>query len=45
VLASGVVGELAGGKDFPFADRGDVALKWFQESVRLYEVRWRQEGD
>ena len=30
------------GKDFLFADRGETSLKRFDESVRLYEVRWRE---
>jgi class 3 adenylate cyclase len=42
ILVSNVVRELAEGKQFLFADRGEVALKGFDEPVRLYEVRWRQ---
>ncbi len=30
------------GKDFLFAHRGEVALKGFDEPVRLYEVRRRE---
>jgi class 3 adenylate cyclase len=41
ILVSNVVRELAKGKDFLFADRGEVTLKGFDEPVRLYEVRWR----
>jgi adenylate cyclase len=41
ILASDVVRQLVAGKDFLFADRGEVALKGFDEPVRLYEVRWR----
>ena len=44
ILASNVVRELAAGKDFLFSDRGDVALRGFEDPVRLYEVRWREEG-
>jgi class 3 adenylate cyclase len=40
---SNVVRELAKGRDFLFADRGEVTLKGFDEPVRLYEVRWRGE--
>ena len=40
ILVSDVVRQLAKGKDFLFADRGEVALKGFDEPVRLYEVRW-----
>ena len=41
ILVSNVVRELAKGKDFLFADRGEASLKGFDEPVRLYEVRWR----
>ncbi len=44
ILVSNVVRELAKGKDFLFADRGEANLKGFDEPVRLYEVRWREEG-
>jgi class 3 adenylate cyclase len=44
ILASNVVRELAAGKGFLFADRGQVALRGFEDPVRLYEVRWREEG-
>jgi class 3 adenylate cyclase len=43
ILVSNVVRELAKGKDFLFADRGEASLKGFDEPVRLYEVRWREE--
>ena len=42
ILASNVVRELTKGKDFLFADRGETNLKGFDESVRLFEVRWRE---
>jgi adenylate cyclase len=42
ILVSNVVRELAEGKQFLFADRGEVVLKGFDEPVRLYEVRWRE---
>jgi class 3 adenylate cyclase len=41
ILVANVVRELAEGKQFLFADRGEVALKGFDEPVRLYEVRWQ----
>ncbi len=41
ILVSNVVRELAKGKDFLFADRGETSLKGFDEPVRLFEVRWR----
>jgi class 3 adenylate cyclase/pimeloyl-ACP methyl ester carboxylesterase len=42
ILAANVVRELAAGKGFLFSDRGDVALRGFEDPVRLYEVRWRE---
>jgi class 3 adenylate cyclase len=44
ILAANVVRELAAGKGFLFSDRGEVALRGFEDPVRLYEVRWREEG-
>ncbi len=44
ILVANVVRELAEGKDILFADRGEASLKGFDEPVRLYEVRWREEG-
>jgi class 3 adenylate cyclase len=41
ILASNVVRELVAGKGFLFADRGDAALRGFEDPVRLYEVRWQ----
>jgi class 3 adenylate cyclase len=43
ILASNVVRELAAGKGFLFADIGDVVPKGFEDPVRLYEVRWRDD--
>jgi adenylate cyclase len=40
VLVSNVVRELAAGKGFLFSDTGEVALKGYEEPVRLFEVRW-----
>ena len=39
---SNVVKGLAAGKRFAFADQGEVALRGFEEPVRLYKVRWRE---
>jgi class 3 adenylate cyclase len=44
ILAPIVVRELAAGKRFLFADLGDVTLRGFEDPVRLFEVRWREEG-
>jgi class 3 adenylate cyclase len=43
ILAPIVVRELAAGKGFLLSDRGDVALRGFEDPVRLYELRWREE--
>lgn len=44
VLVSDVVRQLVAGKGFLFNDRGDHALKGFEDPVRVYEVRWREAG-
>ena len=41
ILVANVVRELAEGKGFLFGDRGEVALRGFDDPVRLFEVRWR----
>jgi len=41
ILASDVVRQLVAGKQFLFADRGEVALRGFEDPVRLFEARWR----
>ncbi len=38
-MASNVVRELTAGKGFLFADRGETALRGFEDAVRLYDVR------
>jgi len=43
ILVANVVRELAEGKGFMFGDRGEVALRGFDDPVRLFEVRWREE--
>jgi len=40
ILAADVLRQLVAGKGFLFADRGDVALRGFEDPVRLYQVRW-----
>jgi class 3 adenylate cyclase len=42
ILAADVVRQLAAGKDFSFNDRGETKLRGFEESVRVFEVRWRE---
>lgn len=44
ILVSDVVRQLAAGKGLLFADRGEVIPKGFDEAVRLYEVRWRDDA-
>jgi class 3 adenylate cyclase len=41
ILVSNVVRELAAGKGFLFADRGDFVPRGFEDQVRLYELRWQ----
>ena len=43
ILASNVVRELAAGKDFLFADIGEIELRGFEDPVKLWEVRWQGE--
>ncbi len=43
ILTSDTVRGLVAGKKFLFADRGDTALRGFEDPVRLYEVSWREE--
>ena len=42
ILVSNVMRELCAGKEFLFADRGESAMRGFEDPVRLYEVRWRE---
>src|SRR3990172_2580032 len=44
ILVSNVVRELVAGKGFLFSDREDAVLRGFEDPVRLYEVRWREEA-
>jgi class 3 adenylate cyclase len=39
---SDVVRGLLAGKPFLFADRGEAALRGFEDPVRLYELRWQE---
>jgi class 3 adenylate cyclase len=40
ILIPEPVRHLLTGKDFLFADRGEVTLKGFEDAYRLFEVRW-----
>jgi class 3 adenylate cyclase len=42
ILAPIVVREVVAGKGFLFLDRGEVALRGFEDPVRLYEVQWQE---
>jgi class 3 adenylate cyclase len=42
ILASLGVRELSAGKSFLFADRGEHALRGFEDPVRMFEVSWRE---
>jgi class 3 adenylate cyclase/pimeloyl-ACP methyl ester carboxylesterase len=44
ILVPDVVRQLVAGKGFLFSDRGDADLRGFDEPVRLFEVRWRDDG-
>jgi class 3 adenylate cyclase len=44
ILVPEVVRALVAGKGFTFGDRGEFAMKGFDDAVRLYEVRWRENG-
>lgn len=35
-----VVRQAVAGKDFEFADQGEVELKGFEEAVRAWSVEW-----
>ena len=43
ILVADVVRQLTKGKDFLFADRGETSLRGFEDPVRLFEVRWRED--
>lgn len=43
IILANVVRELAAGKGFMFADRGEIVLRGFDDPVRLYELKWGQD--
>ena len=45
IIASDVVRQLAAGKDFLFSDLGETELRGFEDPVKLWEVRWRENAD
>jgi class 3 adenylate cyclase len=42
IVLANVVRELAAGKGFLFADRGEILLRGFEDAVRLYELKWEE---
>jgi adenylate cyclase len=44
ILVSDVVRQLVAGKNFRFNDRGEQTLKGFEDPVRVYEVRWKEDA-
>jgi class 3 adenylate cyclase len=44
IVVPTVVRELAAGKGFLLADLDEIALRGFEDPVRLYEVRWEEVG-
>jgi class 3 adenylate cyclase len=42
ILVSDVVRQLVAGKGFLFNDRGEQALKGFEDPVRVWEVQWSE---
>jgi class 3 adenylate cyclase len=41
ILVSDVVRQLVAGKGFLFSDRGEQALRGFEDPVRVFEVKWQ----
>ena len=41
ILVAPVIRDLCLGKPFTFADRGEHALKGFDQPLRMYEVQWQ----
>ena len=44
ILASNLIRELVAGKGFLFSDIGETELRGFEDPVKLWEVRWREQG-
>ncbi len=44
ILASEGVRQIVAGKRFLLSDRGETALRGFEDPVRLYEVSWREDA-
>lgn len=44
ILASEAVRQIVAGKKFPFSDRGESALRGFEDRVHIYQVSWRPDS-
>jgi class 3 adenylate cyclase len=44
ILTTDVVRQLVAGKGFLFSDKGMAEFRGFEDPVRVYDVRWRQDG-
>ena len=44
ILTTDVVRQLVAGKEFMFSDGGTAELRGFEDAVRIFQVRWRQDG-
>ncbi len=44
IVTSDTVRGLVAGKKFLFSDRGETAMRRFEDPVRVYELRWRKAG-
>jgi class 3 adenylate cyclase len=42
ILLANVVRELTAGKGFLFSDRGEVALRGFEDAVHIFELNWSE---
>ncbi len=42
IVASEAVRQIVAGKKFPFSDRGETALRGFEDRVHIYQVSWRE---
>ncbi len=44
IIVSDVVRQLAAGKQFLFSELGETELRGFEDPVKLWELRWREDG-
>ncbi len=43
IVAADVVRQLTAGKDFLFADLGETELRGFEDPIKLWELRWKED--